>query len=123
MPGKKILVIEDEIELADTIMMRLKANNYRVILAHDGQDGLNKARKEKPDLIILDLMLPKLDGFKVCRLLKFDYNYNKIPIIMLTARAQGTDKEMGEEVGADIFLTKPFEPSVIIEKIKELLEE
>lgn len=121
--AKKILVIEDEKELVEMVQLRLEANGYDIIIAHDGQEGLNKAKKEKPDLIILDLMLPKIDGYKVCRMLKFDEKYKKIPIILFTARAQESDKKMGEEVGADAYITKPFEPKVLLAKISELLGE
>ena len=82
---------------------------------------VEKAKKEKPDLIILDLMLPKMDGYKVCGLLKADARYNKIPIIMFTARAQESDAKMGADVGADGYITKPFEPQALMAKIEELL--
>ena len=121
MDKKKILIVDDEQDLVETLSFRLEANGYTVIKANDGQVGLDKARSEKPDLIILDLMLPKIDGYKVCRMLKFDEKYKNIPIIMFTARAQETDKKMGEEVGADGYITKPFEPAVLLGKIKELL--
>jgi len=119
--GKKILVVDDEIQLVEMVKSRLQANGYIVLTAGDGQEALEKARKEKPDLIILDLMLPKIDGYKVCRMLKFDEKYKKIPILMFTARAQESDKKLGEEVGADGYITKPFEPSVLISKIHELI--
>ena len=122
MGKKKILLVEDESVLLNMVKMRLEANNYEVISAFDGQEGLEKARKERPDLIILDLMLPKLDGYKVCRMLKFDEKYKKIPIIMFTARAQQSDEEMGFEVGANAYITKPFEPQVLLAKIKELIK-
>lgn len=120
--AKKILVVDDERDLIETVTFRLQAFGYEVISAYDGQEGLDKARKEKPDLIILDLMLPKMDGYKTCRLLKSDGRYNKIPIILFTARAQESDKKMGVEVGADAYITKPFEPQVLLEKIEELLK-
>ena len=101
--------------------MRLEANSYDVITAYDGQEGLDKARKEKPDLIILDLMLPKMDGYKVCRMLKFDEKYKSIPIVMFSARAQEEDEKMGMEVGADDYVTKPFDPKVLLDKIQKLL--
>jgi len=119
----KILVVDDEPDLVETLIFRLQANDYEVISACDGQEGLEKARNTHPDIIILDLMLPKIDGFKVCRLLKFDVKYNKIPIIMFTARAQETDKRLGEEVGADAYITKPFDPKVLLSKIDELLRD
>ena len=123
MDKKRILLVDDEKDLVETVSFRLQANNYAVIFAYDGQEGLEKAKKENPDLIILDLMLPKMDGYKVCGLLKADARYNKIPIIMFTARAQESDIKMGEEAGADAYITKPFEPQVLLEKIKELLKE
>jgi len=120
---KKILVVDDEAQLVDMVKVRLEANNYLVLTAFDGQEGLEKAYKDNPDLIILDLMLPQMDGYKVCALLKADTRYNKIPIIMFTARAQDSDKKMGEKVGADAYITKPFEPEELIAKIKALLKE
>ncbi|NQT47138.1 MAG: response regulator [Candidatus Omnitrophica bacterium] len=123
MAKKRILLVDDEKDLIETLAFRLEANEYEVLKAYDGQEGLDKARKEKPDLIILDLMLPKMDGYKVCRMLKFDEKYKQIPIIMFTARAQDSDKKMGEEVGADGYITKPFDPKALLDKIKELLGE
>jgi DNA-binding response OmpR family regulator len=122
MAEKRILVVEDEKDLVEILSVRLEASGYKVIAAYDGQEGLDKAKKEKPDLIILDLMLPKVDGYKVCRLLKFDEKYKKIPIIMFTARAQESDRKLGEEVGADGYITKPFEPKALLDKIAELLK-
>ncbi len=119
---KRILVVDDEADLVEMVKMRLEANNYEVLSAYDGQEALDKARKEKPDLIILDLMLPKIDGYKVCRMLKFDEKYKKIPIILFTARAQESDQKIGKEVGADAYVTKPFDPKVLLDKIGELLK-
>jgi DNA-binding response OmpR family regulator len=121
MTKKKILVVEDEAELTGAIRIRLEQAGYEVLTAYDGQEGLEKARAENPDLIILDLMLPKLDGYKVCRMLKFDEKYRKIPVVMLTARAQEKDEDLGYEVGADAFITKPFKYQVLLAKITELL--
>ncbi len=122
MGKKRILIVEDEAQLVNLLKMRLEANDYEVITAYDGQEGLDKARKEKLDLIILDLMLPRMDGYKVCGLLKRDTRYAGVPIIMFTARAQEEDIKLGKEVGADAYITKPFEPQVLLEKIKELLQ-
>lgn len=119
--AKKILLVDDEPHIITMVENRMKHAGYEVITAGDGQEALAKAQKEKPDLIILDLMLPKLDGYKVCRMLKFDEKYKHIPIIMLSARAQETDKKMGESVGADGYITKPFEPQVLLGKVKDLL--
>ncbi len=123
MSKKKILVVDDEIGLTKVVEIRLKAAGYDVILAYDGQEGLEKAKTENPDLMILDLMLPKMDGFKVCGLLKSDARYKKIPIIIYTARVQDSDQQLGKEVGADAYITKPFDPQVLLEKIKMLLAE
>jgi len=122
MEKKKILVVDDEFDLVEMLSIRLEANDFTVIKAFDGQAGLDMARTEKPVLIILDLMLPKLDGYKVCRMLKFDEKYKSIPVIIFTAKAQDTDKELGKEVRADAYLTKPFEPEILLAKIKELIK-
>lgn len=123
MDKKRILVVDDEKDMVYAVTLQLEAAGYEVISAVDGKDGLEKARKEKPDLIILDLMLPGIDGYKICRMLKFDEKYKKIPIILFTARAQEADKKLGMEVGADAYITKLFEPKVLLEKIKELIGE
>lgn len=122
MNKKRILAIDDEQDMLYVIKMQLEAHQYDVLTARDGQEGLTMARREAPDLIILDIMLPKLDGYKVCRMLKFDKKYSAIPIIMLTARAQEGDEKLGYEVGADYYMPKPFEPKKLLGKIKELLE-
>ncbi len=122
MPKKRILLIEDEVDMVYALTLHLEAMNCEVLSAGDGQTGLDMARKEKPDLIILDLMLPKMDGYKVCRILKFDERYKKIPIIMFTARAQDQDKKLGQEVGADAYITKPFDSRVLLDKISALLK-
>ena len=118
----KILVIDDEIQLIEMVKMRLEANGHEVITAHDGQEGLEKAKSERPELIMCDVMMPKMDGYKVCGLLKKDARYSKIPVILFTARAQKEDAEVGQEVGADAYITKPFEPPVLLAKIDELLK-
>ena len=120
---KRILIVEDEAEMVEMIKMRLEAVGYEVLAAYDGPEGLEKAKKEKPDLIILDLMLPKMDGFKVCGLLKKDTRYANIPIVMFTAKAQEEDMVLGREMGADAYITKPFEPKVLLGKIEELIGE
>src|SRR3989338_8297078 len=121
MSNPKILLVDDEKDLVYAIKLQLETNKFDVITAYDGHEALEKVRRDKPDLIILDLMLPKVDGFKVCRMLKFDAKYKKIPIIMLTSRIQESDKKLGFEVGADCYITKPFEPKMLLEKISEFL--
>jgi two-component system alkaline phosphatase synthesis response regulator PhoP len=115
---KRILVIDDEPELVKAIQIRLEQAGYETLIADDGLEGLDKARKEKPDLILLDLMLPKMDGYKVCALLKRDKKYSKIPVIMLTARTLERHQKQGIEVGAGAYMTKPFQYEVVLAKIK-----
>ena len=117
----KILVIDDEVQLVEMVQMRLEAAGYEVVTANDGQEGLEKAKSIEPDLILCDVMMPKMDGYKVCGLLKNDSRYSKIPLILFTARAQQDDQDVGDEVGADAYITKPFEPVVLLAKIEELL--
>ena len=121
MNPKKILVVDDEVDLLETIRFPLEIEGYNVLVAYNGEEALNQARKENPDLILLDLMLPKLDGYKVCRLLKFDERYKHIPILMLTAKTQEKDKVLGMETGADEYITKPFDMDYLLKKVKEYL--
>lgn len=118
---KRILVVDDEPDIVSMLKIRLEASGYEVLVATDGNTAYSKAKSDKPDLIILDLMLPDMDGYQVCRLLKYDQNYRRIPIIMLTAKSRKEDKDWGEKVGVDFYLTKPFEPAILLDKIKELL--
>ena len=120
--AKKILLVDDEPDIVSMVKMCLEANGYEVIVATDGSMAYEKVKSGSPDLIILDLMLPKVDGYKICRMLKFDETYKNIPIILFSARAQETDIKLGKEVGANAYITKPFESEVLLNKIKELLE-
>lgn len=122
MDKKKILLVDDEPDLVEAVQARLEANGYKVLTACDGQEGLAKAQREKPDLIILDIMLPKIDGYSICRLLKFDGKYKQIPIMLFSARNQEVDIKLGEEVGADAYMAKPSESSDFLAKINELLK-
>jgi DNA-binding response OmpR family regulator len=121
MNPKKILLVDDEVDLVKTISFSLEAEGYKVLVSYNGEDALNQARKENPDLILLDIMLPKLDGYKVCRLLKFDERYKHIPILMLTAKTQEKDKMLGVETGANEYITKPFDMDQLMEKMKAYL--
>jgi len=118
----KILIVDDELEFNTILQVRLNANGYEVVTAKDGEEGLEKVESERPDLILLDIMMPKIDGFEVCSTLKNDARYNKIPIIFLSAMAQVDDIEMGKKMGADDYITKPFETPELIIKIEELLK-
>jgi len=117
---KKILIIDDEKEMVQLETMRLQAHGYDVVVAYEGESGLELARTEKPDLIILDIMLPKADGYEVCRRFKQDLQCRHIPIILVSAIDQKYDTNLGKKVGADDYFTKPFDPVSLLAKIKEL---
>lgn len=119
--AKKILVVDDEPDVVSLLSLLLKAQGFEVITAIDGQTALEKARTGKPDLILLDIMLPRIDGYKVARMLKFDEKYKNIPIIMLTAKIQDRDKDIGLQMGADDYITKPFDTAALVEKVKEII--
>lgn len=121
MKKSRILVVEDAGFMLKALKMQLEASGYEVIPAADGEEGLRKAREEHPDLIVLDLMLPKIDGYKVCRLIKFDEQYEHIPIIMVTAKNEAQSKNLGQEVGADAYLTKPYNLKQLLSTIEKLL--
>jgi len=118
---KKILVVDDEKPILKIIVFNLKKNNYDVIEAYNGEEAIEKAKKMKPDLILLDVMMPKKTGFEVCKELAEDEVTRNIPIIMLTAKGQEFDRQKGLSVGAIDYLTKPFSPRGLIEKVKEIL--
>lgn len=122
MPEKtRILLVDDEPDIVKMVQKRLETEGYDVLTAMDGQEALAKARMEMPNLIILDLMLPKMDGYKVCTFLKQDVRYAKIPIVMFTARAYEGDEQLGFECGADAYIKKPFNSQELLEKIITLL--
>ncbi|MBI2848761.1 MAG: response regulator transcription factor [Chloroflexi bacterium] len=116
--GERILVVEDEKPIADILKFNLEKESYEVLLAYDGREAIDLTYQLHPDLIILDLMLPKVDGFTVCREVRQDFS---IPILMLTAKAGEMDKVMGLELGADDYLTKPFSPRELMARVKALL--
>ena len=118
---KKILIIEDYAHIVEVLRVRLENAGYAILTAFDGQEGLRSAREDHPDLIILDVMLPKMNGYKLCRLLKFDKKYQDIPIFMLTSRRKHSDRELGEKTGADEYLTKPYEPKELVRLIQRYL--
>ncbi len=114
----KVLIVEDEPTLVDTLEYTLQRQGYTVITAGDGPRAIEAARHDQPDLVILDIMLPLLDGFDVCRILRQEMN---VPIIMLTARTEEVDKVVGLEVGADDYLTKPFSMRELLARVKAML--
>lgn len=118
----KILVVDDEPDAVELVTFNLRNAGYEVITAEDGEAALKKARNASPDLLVLDVMLPEIDGFEVCKLLRRDPATAKIPIIMLTAKAAEIDRVLGLEFGADDYLTKPFSPRELILRIKKLIQ-
>ncbi|MCX7571821.1 response regulator YycF [Tumebacillus sp. DT12] len=112
---QKILVVDDELPIADILKFSLEKEGYHVVLAHDGEEAVDKATAEKPDLILLDIMLPKKDGYAVCREIR---TFSQTPIIMLTARDTEIDKVLGLEIGADDYVTKPFSTRELLARVK-----
>jgi len=118
---EKILIVEDEKDIIKMIEYNLKKEGFRVIDARDGEGALDLAVREHPDLILLDLMLPGMNGLEVCKALKKESKTASIPIIMLTAKSQESDKVVGLELGADDYVTKPFSPRELIARIKAVI--
>ncbi len=116
----RILLVEDEDNLRELVGGRLEQAGYEVQTAADGYQAINKARAFQPDLVILDLMIPKMDGYTVCRMLRFS-GYGETPIIIFSARSSPDDVRRGMDMGASAYVTKPFEPPVLLGKIEELL--
>ncbi len=119
---KKILVVDDEPRIVKLLQARLEKNGYGVIVAYDGQEALDKTHQENPDLIILDIMLPIIDGYHVCQTLRSDEKYKAIPIIMLTGRTLAQDIKMGMDLGAVSYVQKPFKPNVLLGIIEGLIK-
>jgi two-component system, OmpR family, phosphate regulon response regulator PhoB len=120
MAKPRVLIIEDERDLLEVLTYNLQREGFEVAVAQDGQEGLRKAQMQLPDMILLDLMLPKLDGLEVCRELKAGERTRTIPILMLTAKAEETDQVVGFTMGADDYVTKPFSIKVLIQRIRVL---
>jgi two-component system phosphate regulon response regulator PhoB len=117
----KILLVDDEPDALEVLGFKLRQAGYNALLAKDGERAITLARDERPALIVLDLMLPEVDGLEVCKILRRDPNTAAIPIIMLTARAAEMDRVLGLELGADDYVTKPFSPRELLLRIKKLL--
>ena len=118
MANEKILIVEDEKPLVKLLKYNLEKEGYRVVAAHDGEAGLAAVPKERPDLILLDVMMPKIDGFEFCKTLRKQF---KTPIVMLTAKKEEFDRVLGLELGADDYVTKPFSVREIIARVKAVL--
>lgn len=120
-PRKRVLIVDDEKDIVEMIAFNLKRNGYDTLVAYDGNDALRQAEREKPDLIILDLMMPGLDGTEVTRRLKADPSLAKTPIIILTAKAEETDVVVGLTLGADDYVTKPFSIKILLARLANVL--
>lgn len=118
---KKILIVDDEQDIVESLKFVLEAVDFNCYCAYNGEDGLKLAKEIIPDLIILDVMMPKINGYKISRLLKYDNKYKNIPILMITARSQEEDKLIGEETGANEYITKPFDLDEVVKKVEQYL--
>jgi len=117
----KVLVVDDEIYIVHILDFSLGMEGYEVLTALDGEQALEKAKTEQPDLIVLDIMMPKLDGYETCKMLKADDATKNIPVILLSAKGRNVDQKVGFEVGADDYITKPFSPRKLVERINSIL--
>ena len=119
---KKVLLADDEEDILMLVSATLGGDDrFQLILARDGEEALKRAREDKPELIFLDVMMPKMDGIEVCRKLKSDSETSQVKVVMLTAMAQDMDREKADEAGADFYFTKPFSPTALLNKVEELL--
>ena len=118
---KKIMVVDDEPYIARVIKFKLEQEGYAVISANDGITGLDRIRQEKPDLVLLDVMMPGLTGYEVCQQVKADADLQGIPVVFLTAKGQERDREQGLNLGASDYITKPFSPNRLLELVKSMI--
>ena len=118
---KKILVVDDDLDTLDIVKIKLESAGFKVITSADGVDAISKINSDNPDLVILDVMLPKVNGFKIARLIKFDERLRHIPLFLFTARTQKSDIDLGNSVGADEYITKPFDPEDLLAKVNSHL--
>ena len=120
-PKPRVLIVDDEPDLLSVLHFGLEVEGFEVLEASDGEQGLEIARSQQPDLMVLDLMLPRMDGYKVCRALKFDARYKHIPIFILSARSGETDRRLAMDLGADAYVTKPYDMKDLVARIRERL--
>ena len=122
MADAKVLLVDDDPVILKLLQVNFEMEGYTVLTANDGVEGLEKARAERPDVVILDIMMPRMDGLEVTRELKGDDSTKEMPILLLSAKAQASDIQLGREVGADDYLTKPFDPLELLERVSEILK-
>ena len=123
MSQRKILVVDDEPFICRSLTFVLRKGNYEVLEARDGAEALAAIREHKPDLVFLDVMMPKVNGFEVTQQIRGDAAYDEVQIVLLTAKGQDSDREVGKDAGADDYMTKPFSPSKILDRARQLLGE
>ena len=116
----RVLLVDDEPSIVKMVGKRLEVEGFEVLVAMDGQEALKKVQTDLPDLVVLDLMLPKLNGYEVCMMLKEDTRYQKIPVVMFTAKAQEQDEKLGLACGADAYIRKPFKAQELLDQIRAL---
>ena len=120
-PKPRVLIVDDEPDLLSVLHFGLEVEGFDVLEATDGEQALEMARSHQPDMIVLDLMLPRMDGYKVCRALKFDERYKRIPIFILSARSGETDRRLALDLGADDYVTKPYDMRDLVTRIRQRL--
>ena len=118
----KVLVVDDEEYIQHILNFSFGAEGYEVVTAADGEEGIRKARSEKPDIIVLDIMMPKMDGYEACKRLKADPHTKNIPVILLTAKGREVDRKLGSQAGADDYVVKPFSPGRLIERVEGMMK-
>ena len=121
--AKKILLADDEPNIVKVIELRLKSEGYEILTAYNGEEAISKIKENKPDIAILDVMMPPPNGYQICRILKEDAEYKNIPIILLTAKSTESDKFWGIESGADAYITKPYNAKELLETVKKLIKQ
>ena len=122
MERKRILVVDDEIYIVHILEFTLTMEGYEVLTAADGEEALRRIEQDRPDLIVLDIMMPKMDGYEVLRRIRTDEEFKSLPVILLSAKGRPIDRETGLEIGADDYIVKPFSPRRLLEKIQDLLQ-
>lgn len=122
MARAKVLVVDDEEYIQHILNFSFVAEGYDVVTASDGEEGVSKAKDEKPDVIVMDIMMPKMDGYEACKQIKTDPQTKDIPVILLTAKGRDADRKLGTEVGADDYVVKPFSPGRLIERVEGIMK-
>ncbi len=122
MDRKRILVVDDEIYIVHILEFTLTMEGYEVLTAADGEEALRRLEQDRPDLVVLDIMMPKVDGYEVLRRIRADEEFRQLPVILLSAKGRPIDRDTGLEIGADDYIVKPFSPRRLLQKIQDLLE-